>query len=65
MTCGEITSFKSFLLLYFQNSNESLAYLLTGGIGQKQMKILVESQHISFIQYKAEVYGYLRYPELF
>lgn len=47
-----------FLATHFQSSNLGKSYVVSGGIGQRQITVAVEAQETLYFKYKAEIYGY-------
>lgn len=42
----------------FQSSNLGQAYIISGGIGQRQISVLIVAKQTVYFNYRAAVYGY-------
>lgn len=56
-----IFHFSHFNLIFLQTSSEIVATVLSGGVGQEKISILVAAEEVPFIKLKYSVYGHRRH----
>lgn len=41
-----------------QSSNQGRGYVVSGGVGQRYIQLVIEAYSTSYFQYNAQIYGY-------
>lgn len=55
----KLIRFDGYILIFFiQSSNMGQARIVGGGIGQRQISIIIEARSTLYFNYRAAIYGY-------
>lgn len=54
----ELTLISIYFSLLIQSTNIGRAYVVSGGIGQRRVSLVIEAQSTLYFSYRASIFGY-------